>query len=109
MFLHSDKKIEFGQRGTLPCSATGIPEPEISWRRLNGNESIGSGSRVLSNGALTIERMDPKDAGVYECIAENAFGSATMRVSIDVYGLGITHDYEDNSAITITYGIYSAS
>eukprot|EP00118_Oscarella_pearsei_P016938 m.165733 g.165733 ORF g.165733 m.165733 type:complete len:5158 (+) comp38902_c0_seq1:154-15627(+) len=76
----------------LPCSATGIPEPEIKWRKNQKElERISLKRQILSNGTLRIETIQKEDAGSYLITAENEGGKANAMVVLNVqYGPTIT-------------------
>ena len=59
-----------GSTFTLNCSATGDPQPVISWGKQGGHLPVGSNQ--LINGALVIRNITKKDAGHYICIATSA-------------------------------------
>ena len=59
-----------GSTFTLNCSATGDPQPVISWRKQGGNLPVGSNQQI--NGALVIRNITKKDAGHYICTATSA-------------------------------------
>ena len=59
-----------GDTLTLTCSATGDPQPVISWRKQGGHLPVGSNQQI--NGALVIRNITKKDAGHYICIATSA-------------------------------------
>lgn len=56
-----------GASFTLNCSATGDPQPLISWKRLGGQ--LPAGWNQLSNGSLAARNVKHEDAGIYMCIA----------------------------------------
>ena len=55
---------------TLNCSATGDPQPVISWRKQGGHLPVGRNQQI--NGALVIRDITNKDAGHYICTATSA-------------------------------------
>ena len=55
---------------TLNCSATGDPQPVISWRKQGGHLPVGRNQQI--NGALVIRDITKKDAGHYICTATSA-------------------------------------
>ena len=65
----------------LNCSASGYPEPIISWQQ-NGEDVIAMGSgdddrvEILPNGSLVIWTVMMSDMGSYQCFASNSLGSA---------------------------------
>jgi Immunoglobulin I-set domain len=45
-----------------------------------------AGYQILNIGSLRIEAVDPNDAGVYVCVAQNSVGTAMNQVRLDVQG-----------------------
>ena len=60
--------ISFTER--LNCSATGDPQPIISWRKQGGQLPVGRSQQI--NGALVITNVQQSDAGNYICTATSA-------------------------------------
>ena len=54
----------------LNCSATGDPQPIISWRKQGGQLPVGRSQQI--NGALVITNLQQSDAGSYICTATSA-------------------------------------
>ncbi|XP_044166803.1 myosin light chain kinase, smooth muscle-like [Acropora millepora] len=54
----------------LNCSATGDPQPVISWRKQGGQLPVGRSRQI--NGALVITNLQQSDAGNYICTATSA-------------------------------------
>lgn len=70
-----------GESFTLPCAASGIPEPTYSWK-WNEREYDPSGmdGRVAiqpRSGTLIFANPIPLDEAIYQCLAENQAGIAT--------------------------------
>ena len=67
-----------GDTLTLNCSATGDPQPVISWRKKRGHLPVGRSQQI--NGALVIRDITKNDAGYYICTATSAgvFNVETM-------------------------------
>ena len=66
---------------TLSCSATGSPDPTISWYR-NGKEIKGNDRFDVNNGQLVVKEVAREDEGAFECRAVNTAGQD--RETIDV-------------------------
>ena len=62
--------VSSGDTLTLNCSATGDPEPVISWKKLGGQ--LPAGRSRQSNGQLVIRGLQLNDAGNYICVATSA-------------------------------------
>ncbi|KAI1290169.1 Hemicentin-1 [Halotydeus destructor] len=62
---------------SLECSASGSPAPTISWFKLSalGNQKLYQGNQ------LSFSSIAQRDAGVYECVAENGVDNP-MRKSV---------------------------
>ncbi|EDM09581.1 hemicentin 1 (predicted) [Rattus norvegicus] len=69
----------------LPCEATGIPTPFITWQK-EGINVITSGKSlaVLPSGSLQISRAVQGDAGTYMCVAQNPAGTALGKIKLNV-------------------------
>ena len=72
-----DISLDAGDTVTLLCSASGLPEPRLSWYK-NNELYRDSGS------SLTISSVTSLDSGVYTCMAQNMVGSASVKYRIMV-------------------------
>ncbi|XP_058997342.1 hemicentin-2 [Mustela lutreola] len=68
----------------LPCEASGIPRPSISWQKEGLSIPAGASTQVLPTGELRITHASPEDAGNYFCLARNSAGSAVGRTRLVV-------------------------
>ena len=59
-----------GANITLNCSATGDPQPVISWKRQGSQLPAGRSQQI--DGALVIRDVQKEDAGNYICVANSA-------------------------------------
>ena len=59
-----------GETLTLNCSASGDPQPVISWKKQGGQLPVGRSQQ--SNGQLIIRNLQLNDAGNYICVATSA-------------------------------------
>ena len=64
---------------TISCIATGIPEPEVEWKR-DGKVRV-SGKNTAS---LTFSSINKTDAGTYTCTAHNREGTTDYQVTLVV-------------------------
>ncbi|XP_005733181.1 hemicentin-1 isoform X1 [Pundamilia nyererei] len=81
----SEILIGVGEATVMACSASGIPQPEIWWYK--GDEKLRPSSLLevdTSGGTLTIKETQNADAGDYTCLAVNAAGTASGRISLSV-------------------------
>ena len=78
----------------LNCSATGDPQPVISWRKQGDQLPVGRSQQI--NGALVITNLQQSDAGNYICTATSAgvFDvEAVTTLEIQIGGLVILENY----------------
>ena len=67
---------------TLNCSATGDPQPVISWKRQGAQLPVGRSHQQI-NGALVIRDIRNEDGGNYICVAKSA-GVVDLETGTDV-------------------------
>ena len=91
----------------LNCSATGNPQPMISWKKQGGQLPVGRSQQI--NGSLVIRDITKNDKGNYICIATNAgvFKAETVTYT-EVKGANL-YDYltariQSKLSITATLG-----
>lgn len=72
-------EIKLGSVFEIVCTATGVPQPIISWQH-NG---ISNGISLENNRRQLVEVKDRKMAGKIECVATNGVGSPA-RAGIDM-------------------------
>ena len=85
---------------TLKCPATGVPKPQIVWKK--DDEVIELDDRVMidSQGSLIIVRSRASDSGRYQCQALNIGGSDFEESTITILGLNLRFfflPYNNNS------------
>lgn len=75
-------KVNFKEKAKFYCSATGSPNPKITWFKLNGNLPE---ERYIKRDFFLISSVKPSDAGTYICRAENDLGISEGLVQLQVY------------------------
>ncbi|KFM73048.1 Hemicentin-2, partial [Stegodyphus mimosarum] len=86
--LPSSVSVEILQNISIPCIATGTPDPQISWHFGNGsNISTNSKFAVSSEGTLIIQDADLSVAGKYICRAQNRFGTEEQSLDLVITGI----------------------
>uniref|UniRef100_A0A915CWM9 Uncharacterized protein n=1 Tax=Ditylenchus dipsaci TaxID=166011 RepID=A0A915CWM9_9BILA len=61
----------------LPCNASGIPEPVVSWVKAPHKDIIGNEEKYQILGtSLAIKKISASDDGFYHCIAKSEAGQA---------------------------------
>ena len=73
-----------GNNASLPCSASGIPKPTITWYK-NG-QALDSANYDADSGMLTLNNIHFADQGVYKCEARNFLGFDSATVELFVQG-----------------------
>ena len=83
-----DKTVTGGNSVTLKCSATGVPQPDISWQKDSGSDFPAARERRMhvdpDTDTYVITNVKAEDMGVYTCSATNLAGSITTNISINV-------------------------
>jgi len=84
LFLSSNRLMaEEKQNVTIACTATGQPQPSITWSKSVG--SLPKDRIDVKKGALTIYEVTRKDAGIYICKGENILGSQTDTALVMIF------------------------
>jgi len=76
--------VNEGGTASFQCSASGNPEPAVSWSKL-GNQSEITQSAVL-RGKLVLQKVTGNDSGLYQCSATNLLGNSQDVVRLTVNG-----------------------
>jgi len=71
------------QNVTVACTATGQPQPSITWSKAVG--SLSKYKTTSTNGVLKIYEVTKNDGGTYICKVENILGSATDTALLMVF------------------------
>ncbi|XP_043850683.1 striated muscle preferentially expressed protein kinase isoform X2 [Dromiciops gliroides] len=83
-----DQVLLDGEAATLLCLPAACPAPQISWTKdkqsLRSEPSVTIVSCKDGRQLLTIPRAGKRHAGLYECSARNALGSATSSCTLAV-------------------------
>ena len=73
---------EEGQNINIACSATGQPQPIITWSKAIGDLPVGA---VVSSTALKINNVKNQDGGTYVCRANNILGNVQGTAQLMVF------------------------
>ncbi|XP_039962558.1 basement membrane-specific heparan sulfate proteoglycan core protein isoform X4 [Bactrocera tryoni] len=71
------QSVTVGTEAMLYCSGTGIPDPSVQWRRVDG-KPLSPRCQEISPGYIMIREIQLEDSGDYECIAQNDVGRVTV-------------------------------
>ncbi|KAL1234264.1 Fasciclin-2 [Trichinella spiralis] len=85
-FISPSMEVFEKSQAHLLCTATGTPNPEISW--LKDGHRIAPDKKYeinLQSGEMVINDVDSEDAGIYTCQAENSVESTTETVNLNVF------------------------
>ncbi|XP_008627063.2 PREDICTED: contactin-5 [Corvus brachyrhynchos] len=70
----NDTQLDSGDQLRWECKATGKPRPTYRW--LKNGVPLWPQSRIeMINGVLMIHSVNVSDAGMYQCLAENKYGT----------------------------------
>ena len=84
LFLPSTEILaEDEQNVTIPCNATGQPQPRITWSKAFGRLPVWK--TIVTKGNLIINNVSKKDRGTYICKAVNILGSTTGVAQLTVF------------------------
>ncbi|XP_048507643.1 protein sidekick isoform X2 [Athalia rosae] len=71
---------EYGSMVSIPCDAVGIPTPKISWFRNAEpvDKLLGTRYDMEEDGSLVIRKLSMEDSGMFQCLATNKAGEASV-------------------------------
>ena len=75
--------VQEEQNVTIACTATGQPQPSITWSKPFGG--LPKDRTEVMQGNLTIYKVEKKDGGTYICKVENILGSTTALAQLMVF------------------------
>ena len=76
--------VNEGGTASFQCSASGNPEPAVSWSKLSNQSQITQSA--VSGGKLELNKVTGNDSGVYQCSATNILGNSQEVVRLAVNG-----------------------
>ncbi|XP_062868629.1 protein sidekick-1 isoform X2 [Trichomycterus rosablanca] len=70
----------------IPCQARGVPMPKLEWYKdaVPLNKLNNTRYKVISSMGLQIRRLQPNDAGIFQCFGRNAAGEMQVHTYLDV-------------------------
>ncbi len=77
-------RVVEGERLVLDCSATGHPQPNITWQRPHRPHSTTNEHPIATQSSLIVERATVGDSGRYVCEAKNEVGKTSADFSVEV-------------------------
>ncbi|XP_055387445.1 roundabout homolog 2 [Condylostylus longicornis] len=80
-----DSQILAGQTVTFQCLVGGDPQPQILWRKNDGNMPVGRASITEEDKSLVIKNVQSEDEGVYICEAQNSVGEISAQAHLTVH------------------------
>ncbi|XP_035863773.1 neural cell adhesion molecule L1.2 isoform X2 [Sander lucioperca] len=81
---HSTYHALRGQTVELECIVQGLPTPQVSWLKKDGEKSESRAIEEMFNRRLRISNISESDGGEYQCIAENSQGKASHTYTVAV-------------------------
>ena len=78
--------VQLNQSAEFFCSASGNPEPELSWRRDAGKDLPSQWNKTQA-GKILIKHVQYNDAGNVTCFAKNLLGTDQHKAVLVVQGI----------------------
>lgn len=82
--------MKAGQSAKLQCSATGQPQPVISWKKDGGDDFPAARERrmhvIPNDDQFFIVSTSNIDEGVYTCMARNEAGVIATNATVTILG-----------------------
>uniref|UniRef100_A0A803TMX5 Sidekick cell adhesion molecule 1 n=1 Tax=Anolis carolinensis TaxID=28377 RepID=A0A803TMX5_ANOCA len=98
--------VEVEKTVHIQCQAMGVPLPTLVWYKdaVPVLKLLNPRYKVLVNGSLHIQGLQPDDSGIFQCFARNAVGEMQTDTFLDVTNVAptFTHPPAD---ITVTEGM----
>ncbi|XP_021953705.1 receptor-type tyrosine-protein phosphatase F isoform X1 [Folsomia candida] len=82
VYTNPTKVVKENDSATLVCNASANPEPKVYWKRKGKN--LPTGESVFEGARYTIPYLSRNHAGMYECYATNAMGTAMTAMNLHV-------------------------
>ncbi|XP_054840222.1 leucine-rich repeat, immunoglobulin-like domain and transmembrane domain-containing protein 1 [Eublepharis macularius] len=94
-------KTILGSTVLLRCGTTGVPVPELSWRRADGNPLNGTVHQEISSDGMSwsilgLPTVSYLDSGEYICKAKNVLGATEAFISLIITDSESTDDPSAN-------------
>ncbi|XP_060787017.1 hemicentin-1 isoform X2 [Neoarius graeffei] len=75
--------VMMGRRAVLGCESSGVPVPQVSWKRNGQALNTHSGAyRVMPSGSLLILSPSLEDEGYFECTVTNEVGEERKVIEV---------------------------
>ncbi|KAG8174516.1 hypothetical protein JTE90_003070, partial [Oedothorax gibbosus] len=76
-----DIEVVEGQNAVFSCSASGLPSPQIHWRKLGPDVALSGLNNIKLNGSLIFSPALKIHDGSYECEVDNGIGESISKVA----------------------------
>ncbi|XP_036422629.1 protein sidekick-1 isoform X2 [Colossoma macropomum] len=89
----------------IPCQARGVPMPKLEWYKdaVPLSKLNNPRYKVISSMGLQVRKLQPNDAGIFQCFARNTAGEMQVHTYLDVTSLAPTFTAPPAN-ITVTDG-----
>ena len=85
-YVSNDRVVCEGSLVPLVCNATGKPKPNITWTKVEGNDTDSAPLLPLVDGKYVLSNIQRSANGTYRCTANNGVGTPvnrTVRVRVE--------------------------
>ena len=79
---------------TLRCSATGFPQPSVSWYK---DDTLLRGT---SGDKIHFRSLSSRDSGAYSCVAQNIIGTSSQTFTLNVRSSGAEERLVSSTKVT---------
>ncbi|CAI9743334.1 hemicentin-1-like isoform X2 [Octopus vulgaris] len=92
----------------VPCKASGEPQPTYTWKKDKRDFNVAGSDDLISTvpneGTLVFERPKKKDAGTYQCFANNSYGVAMSGIVELRHAFLMPYTNQEPETITVLPG-----
>ncbi|KAJ8260293.1 hypothetical protein GJAV_G00179310 [Gymnothorax javanicus] len=77
-------EVREGETMRLYCRAAGMPNPDLTWKKHDGQLPLQARVERTDIGTLLVPNVQLSDSGTYLCVGTNTIGSSEARIEVTV-------------------------
>ena len=93
-------EVNIGEQVQIPCTASGVPMPDILWTRIGGQMNENSSRLNVEGGILNLENVSQNETGNYMCTVFNGARRFVRKTRVIVIVPPILTRQPDNYVVT---------